>query len=419
MLGVKPVRRLGGWSRMSERAMSLRECVHAVLRMGGVELLEQPPRFLGMVMDLADTESVEMRVLERGCDAELLGPYAEAAREGTTAALDTAMARVSRLLTEDRLIQPEVAQSVAREIAWGLAFFLGVAPSDRMVEGAGRDKGTTNPAPGQAASVRQVASAPQSKPNTTRPAPVQRPPISQAPATARPATSGAPGAGRAATCQPSSSQGSASARSAAGWVSAPAVGSSTSAAASRARPAAPSPMALVTPQASPKVILQQAEILGYRMGWHRFLTTLGCVLMALVDVGLWAYLIDIPIPTIPEGDQSWMIWHTLLLVNSLTWLIANYATYSFKEGAMRSLCAALWIDVAIRIMFFYNSQLQLYGEAIWSMETFIPLDYFGNPGHKLILGGYGWVLLGIICVHIVIALGTIAYYQKRKQFFVR
>ena len=92
-----------------------------------VGLLGRPQEFVGAVADLYDPDSAEVAVLYLHCTSELLRPFAEAARTGTTDAFEQAARRAELWLHDVRRVDVGDAHSVAWGIARGTAAHLGVA----------------------------------------------------------------------------------------------------------------------------------------------------------------------------------------------------------------------------------------------------------------------------------------------------
>lgn len=110
----------------NEDRKTLRMAVLIALRGGGTQLLEQPERLKGYVMDYADPDLKEVRAFERNCDEELLEIYKRAAEEKSPAAIGEAATKATYLLSNERMLQSEIAGRVACETAFALANLLGI-----------------------------------------------------------------------------------------------------------------------------------------------------------------------------------------------------------------------------------------------------------------------------------------------------
>lgn len=92
----------------------------------GTGLLGRPQEFTGAVADLHDPDSPEVTVLYLHCSDELLRPFAEAARAGTTDALERAARRAELWLHDARRVTTLDSHVVAWGIARGVAAHLGI-----------------------------------------------------------------------------------------------------------------------------------------------------------------------------------------------------------------------------------------------------------------------------------------------------
>lgn len=92
----------------------------------GMGLLGRPQEFTGAVADLHDPDSPEVTVLYLHCSDELLRPFAEAARAGTTDALERAARRAELWLHDARRVTTLDSHVVAWGIARGVAAHLGI-----------------------------------------------------------------------------------------------------------------------------------------------------------------------------------------------------------------------------------------------------------------------------------------------------
>ena len=129
------------------------DALYESLSSGGTALLDSPKRLLALTSDVGSQDALEYKVFEHNCDAELLGPYAEAVRHvGDGASLDEAANRAT-LVLQDRAISEEVAQRTAWDIRNAVARSVGVPRAELRepaaaahapaahVPAAGRDAG--------------------------------------------------------------------------------------------------------------------------------------------------------------------------------------------------------------------------------------------------------------------------------------
>ena len=110
----------------AEMNLPLRDAVCLALARGGIGLLDRPKTFVSYIMDYADPDSLESRVLVYNCDEDLLAPYAARAGGGVEG-LRTAAIMVRENLEYERKIYPPIAESVANGIAEGIAAWGGIA----------------------------------------------------------------------------------------------------------------------------------------------------------------------------------------------------------------------------------------------------------------------------------------------------
>ena len=103
--------------------LTLAETAEKSLSKCGADVLAQPRTFLGFLMDYMDPDSVELCVLERNCDEDLLRPYRDAVVG--TSDLGTAAARAEDYLTRRCRIGAQDAELVAHGMAAGVARWVG------------------------------------------------------------------------------------------------------------------------------------------------------------------------------------------------------------------------------------------------------------------------------------------------------
>lgn len=96
----------------------LAEAVRKALDDLGVEVLGKPDVFRSYILDFADADSREVRVLERCCDDKLTAPYAEFAA-GKIDAREAA-GRAEFYLVNEYVVSEETAKSVSQELAAGV-----------------------------------------------------------------------------------------------------------------------------------------------------------------------------------------------------------------------------------------------------------------------------------------------------------
>ena len=372
---------------MAEDQMDLREATYVALQQGGVELLNAPQRFMGTVLDLADDGSVGARVFEQTCDAELLAPYVEAARVRTPEALDTAITRASHVLTSDRFIQPDVAEREANDLAWGLARYLGMAPTTRMQW--------------EVVPAREVEAPVRSRPVHAGTKYADDPSAVRVTQTStqvvpHPAVSGAPAPSGVVPGT--------------GWTSAPGMAGQYPVQAAQAMPQP------LTPQSDPKEIIREAERQGFGMGWFRLVSgglgktlavleflaalMLACVytsaIMRAADHlagGLARYSQIEPY----EISETICLW--LLCVTTICRLIPLVRLSRFKRGAITSYSACSLL-VSLGAVGFCAA-------------------YIACKLHQETSPAFGYSVLPVVILYTFIVFWTSTYLRRREQFFIR
>ncbi len=132
----------------NDRGMSLSQATEIALRSFGIDILKKPRRFLAFVIDCLNPDAVEILVLERHCDAQLLDPYWELAKGRMKP--DEAAARTEMYLTHEHLIAVEPSIMVSRGLAGGVAAYLGIAGlgemprADSIVDSSSADAAMAN-----------------------------------------------------------------------------------------------------------------------------------------------------------------------------------------------------------------------------------------------------------------------------------
>lgn len=123
---------------MAQR-LSFEEAVLEILRIAGVDVLDDPSRFVAYIMDLCDESLPELRVAERNCDREFLSIFSTAVKSGSPEALNTASARGLSLLQNQRFIGHAVAVSVCEGIANALRQVLYPASNHSVIVNQNKD----------------------------------------------------------------------------------------------------------------------------------------------------------------------------------------------------------------------------------------------------------------------------------------
>ena len=109
----------------------LPEAVEQSLRRGGPALLSNPQRLLAFLADAMHPESMELRVLLRCCDDEMLAPFARA-DQMSTSELQMAGSRMQAYLTDECMVDARSAATVAGGFVVGVARWRGFAPAQNV-----------------------------------------------------------------------------------------------------------------------------------------------------------------------------------------------------------------------------------------------------------------------------------------------
>ncbi len=195
MLGTKP-------------ANSLSEAVSLVLMEYGTEILHEPKRFISVMCDIYDPSctTAEMQILVRNCDEDLFERFNRALSSDpvNNASLQQAAKSTCRILTDQRMIASNAAESFSNEFLRGISQYLaqtnrldGPAPAPVLGESPKDDNAPVDQAPSAGPA---AASSPKNDPapsaQTAHHSPSVEPQTTQSPvaksATSAPQTAGRP-----------------------------------------------------------------------------------------------------------------------------------------------------------------------------------------------------------------------------------
>lgn len=115
---------------MADRYKSLADAVVFALARGGEDIMDNPSQFLSYLADVMDPDCVEMRVLMRLCNNELIDPYRQSLGKGIDA-LRGAEARARDYLVSECMIEPNTAARITSGIAAGVARKYQLTPGGR------------------------------------------------------------------------------------------------------------------------------------------------------------------------------------------------------------------------------------------------------------------------------------------------
>lgn len=107
--------------------LSLREATCQALRLGGRAVFDDTGRFISYVLDLADGDSPEMKVLQNSLDDVALKIYRECLDARDQQILVRASHRVCTHFVDELMMQEAPSRSAAESIAWGIGDWLGIA----------------------------------------------------------------------------------------------------------------------------------------------------------------------------------------------------------------------------------------------------------------------------------------------------
>ena len=109
--------------------MTLEEALTTACAMEGCKILEQPNRLLGVVLDLCDEESLELRVFANNCVSEFCAPFAEATGKQPPRGSDFVVAaqQAERYLVQVRTLNVTAARATSLICARAAARACGVS----------------------------------------------------------------------------------------------------------------------------------------------------------------------------------------------------------------------------------------------------------------------------------------------------
>ena len=97
----------------------LRSAARYAFAEAGAELLQRPKELTSFLIDLIDLDGVEMRVLMRSCDEELLAPLAELGADADSDAVAAIRERVAAYLRTIRVVDAKAAKRTSRGVVAG------------------------------------------------------------------------------------------------------------------------------------------------------------------------------------------------------------------------------------------------------------------------------------------------------------
>ena len=117
--------------------LALRPAMTHVLKMSGVNVLNNPKQLVSQILDIADSSLPEVRIVQRHMDEVVCAALVEAASNPNESSLHVARARINDELRHSRFVDPALAQSTASDIVGGMADWLGIAIEELPTQGVG------------------------------------------------------------------------------------------------------------------------------------------------------------------------------------------------------------------------------------------------------------------------------------------
>lgn len=124
-------REQGTESIVSQGDMSVRDALNVAIRQNGLRVLRSPNEIRGYLLDLCDPSSIDVVVLVRNCDDELLKPFADAVETGDANAIELARSRAERLLVDERYERADAAKSISGALAESISSWSGINVSPK------------------------------------------------------------------------------------------------------------------------------------------------------------------------------------------------------------------------------------------------------------------------------------------------
>lgn len=127
--------------------VSLRKAVAQTLQTAGLDVVNNPHRFLAFVMDVAEEDSRELLTLIRNCDDELMAPFAQAASARTAEQVQRSYHVALQVLSDNRGIDARLARRISAQIALGLCDGLRLSEPRELLDALASDSANNQPLP--------------------------------------------------------------------------------------------------------------------------------------------------------------------------------------------------------------------------------------------------------------------------------
>lgn len=101
--------------------MRLEDAIQQTFRTMGKDVVHEPEKLCGCIMDLCDDGSIEYVVLINNCDSEFLGQFASALEANSYSVLESASRRAQDVLVRNRAVDVNVARRICSTVSKALA----------------------------------------------------------------------------------------------------------------------------------------------------------------------------------------------------------------------------------------------------------------------------------------------------------
>ena len=125
----------------------LRQAIQDAIHEYGFEILQEPKRLVGLVLDAAELETAASAALESACDEGFFAKFADLLQEDAASHVDDAVARAVDYLSDEHAIDSAVAKQIAAGIAEGIVASVEEATS---AEATNDDAASEDEAPAKA-----------------------------------------------------------------------------------------------------------------------------------------------------------------------------------------------------------------------------------------------------------------------------
>ena len=128
----------------------LRQAIQDAIHEYGFEILQEPKRLVGLVLDAAELETAASAALESACDEGFFAKFADLLQEDAASHLDDAVARAVDYLSDEHAIDSAVAKQIAAGIAEGIVASVEEATSAEATNDDADDAASEDEAPAKA-----------------------------------------------------------------------------------------------------------------------------------------------------------------------------------------------------------------------------------------------------------------------------